>query len=205
MIEQLDGIISKLDELKRLDADFHIFGSKSHEYSRNITKTEDDLVQFEKQNSIKLPEEYREFLKTVGNGGAGPKYGLEPIENGKFGDLEYRNDNFLIELSKPFPHTEPWNLDFGEIEHDNEDEYFELKEEEYFNEKWSYGLLRISNYGCGISANIVVNGKEHGNIWIDDRCNDMGIYPAKTEEDNNRLTFLNWYENWLDESIKECR
>lgn len=54
----------------------------------------------------------------------------------------------------------------------NEEEYHKL-DEEYYSTKWANGLLKISNYGCGISLNLVVNGKEYGNIWFDDRCNGI--------------------------------
>jgi hypothetical protein len=46
---------------------------------------------FEMANRIRLPEDYRRFLSAVGNGGAEPFYGLEPLSN------------FGRDLSKPFP------------------------------------------------------------------------------------------------------
>jgi hypothetical protein len=42
---------------------------------------------------VAVPEDYRHFLGTVGNGGAGPFYGLEPL--GSFGR----------DLSEPLPFT----------------------------------------------------------------------------------------------------
>jgi hypothetical protein len=51
--------------------------------------------------------------------------------------------------------------------------------------------------------NLMVNGNEYGHIWFDDRCNDQGIYPDPYFEVKERLTFLDWYEIWLDRSVKE--
>lgn len=51
--------------------------------------------------------------------------------------------------------------------------------------------------------NLVVNGKEYGNIWVDDRCNDGGIYPDRYFGNEERITFLAWYELWLDKSLSE--
>jgi hypothetical protein len=39
------------------------------------------VVQFEKHHNITLPDDYRRFILQAGNGGAGPHYGLLPLEN----------------------------------------------------------------------------------------------------------------------------
>lgn len=39
-----------------------------------------DIYNYENKYNIKLPEEYIFFLTQVGNGGAGPYYGLYPLE-----------------------------------------------------------------------------------------------------------------------------
>lgn len=116
----------------------------------------------------------------------------EPLENGRFSDLDYKRKDDLIDLTKPFLHTNHWN--FNEVTEENEEEYFE--------NKWINGLLRISNFGCGISINLVVNGIEHGNLWGDDRCNDQGIFPETYSDNNVRIQFLDWYEAWLDKELK---
>lgn len=193
--KQMKRIRLKFGQLKKLDKNFESFGSAKHRYKLNRTVSESELTDFERSNNINLPIEYREFLMCIGNGGAGPYYGLEPLENGRFVDLGYKDSDELIDLSKPFPHTEHWNLDSGEITDENE--------EEYFNNKWVNGLLRISNFGCGVSINLVVNGQEFGNVWVDDRCNQYGIYPDPYFKSEGRLTFLNWYEAWLDEELNK--
>lgn len=203
MNEQIERIKSKFDQLKQLDRNFEVFGSKKHKYVFNRIKSEKELTEFEKNNGIKLPKEYKEFLMRIGNGGAGPYYGLEPIENGLFADLDYKDKKDLNDLSQPFPHTSHWNLDFGEVTDENEDEYFKQKDEEYYQNKWANGLLRVSNFGCGVSMNLVVNGEEYGNLWVDDRCNEQGIYPNPYIENGDRITFLDWYENWIDTELKK--
>lgn len=203
MNEQIERIKSKFDRLKRLDRNFEVFGSEKHKYVFNRTKSEKDLTDFEKNNGIKLPREYKEFLMQIGNGGAGPYYGLEPIENGLFADLDYKDKTDLNDLSQPFPHTSHWNLDFGEVTDENEDEYFKQKDEEYYQNKWANGLLRVSNFGCGVTMNLVVNGEEYGNLWVDDRCNEQGIYSNPYIENRDRITFLDWYENWIDTELKK--
>lgn len=64
-------ISEKIDYLKTYDVHCLIFGAGEHRYQLNPTISEEQIVAFEQQYSIKLPEDYRHFLKTVGNGGAG--------------------------------------------------------------------------------------------------------------------------------------
>jgi len=51
---------------------------------------------------------------------------------------------------------------------------------------------------------LVVTGEEKGNIWIDNRSSDQGIYPATTEG-KERLGFLAWYIAWLDQSLNDLK
>lgn len=89
--EKIGKIRFKLAELKSLDKNFNVFGARKHQYELKSTKSEDELVLFENENKIQLPEVYREFLKQVGNDGAGSYYGLGPLEHGKYEDLRLSN------------------------------------------------------------------------------------------------------------------
>ncbi|XZF15631.1 SMI1/KNR4 family protein [Chitinophagaceae bacterium MMS25-I14] len=200
---QINRIKDKLDKLRNADHDFEIFGSETHEYKLKPSKTEQELEKFETENQITLPEEYREFLLYVGNGGAGPYYGLEPLEDGRETDLDFKNGKDLIELSKPFPFTEHWNVEFEEMNDENYEEIEQQKVEKYYDNKFVNGLLRISNFGCGVRMNVVVNGQEKGNIWVDDRVNENGLFPDPYFDATGKITFLDWYELWLDKSLIE--
>ena len=61
----------------------------------------------------------------------------------------------------------------------------------------------ICHYGCAIYYLLVVRGKEAGNIWVDDRAGDYGIYPAISKTTGGRLTFIEWYDEWLTESLSQ--
>lgn len=204
---QLENIKNKLEKLRQLDNNLEIFGAEKHRYMLNPTVSIDTIKQFEVKHKIVLPEEYVAFLTTLGNGGAGPFYGLEPLENALFDDLDYKNKERSLNPSKPFLHTEAWNMEFepvGENENQEEnDRQYEEFTSQYFDKKHMNGVIAICNYGCGISLNLVVNGKEYGHIWTDDRVNDGGIYPTIQLDEKDKITFLDWYELWLDKSILE--
>lgn len=210
MTSQLENIKAKLTELRLLDIDFELFGSKKHRYSLNTPLSIDIIKAFEVEHKILLPKEYVAFLTTLGNGGAGPFYGLEPFENVLFDDLDYIQENSILKPSSPFPHKSPWNLIFEPTveEEENEDEFnrqYEAFTNAYFDNKHMNGVIAICNYGCGISLNLVVNGEEYGTIWTDDRGNDGGIYPSTQLGEKNKITFLDWYELWLDNSIEKIK
>jgi hypothetical protein len=200
MDQQISVIKEKLIELKRKDSAFQVFGASSHRYQSNGRLYENEVKSFEITYNIELPPDYREFILQIENGGAGPYYGLESLEDGIYQDLDYKRKADLVNPSLEFPFTEAWNMDYHNEAEDKPDQ---MKEEEYFDSKWANGLLRISNFGCGVSMNLVVNGKEYGNIWVDDRCSDGGIYPDQYFGNQGRISFLAWYDKWLDRSLAE--
>lgn len=198
MQEQLERIRIKLSTLKRKDTGRVVFGASKHRYKPGRIYSEVELTNFEKEHNIQLPGDYRAFLTSIGAGGVGPYYGLESLADGLYADLDYKQQNDLVALSKAFMFTEAWNLPI-----DEDDVDFEQREDTYSDRKWVNGLLRICNYGCGVFINLVVNGQEHGHIWVDGRCNDGGIYPDQHFGNEGRITFLEWYELWLDKSLIE--
>jgi hypothetical protein len=210
MNEQIERIKSKIVQLKELDENFKLFGSHKHKYEINPTISLDKVRQFEAIHNVTLPMEYVEFITKIGNGGVGPFYGLEPFENCLFDDLDYKRPNSLLTPSKPFLHTEPWNLEFtttidyeeNATEYDKEHSKFE---EQYFDKEQMNGVIAICNYGCGVSLNLVVNGQEYGNIWTDDRGSDNGIYPSYELGNKDKISFLNWYELWLDNYLNKIK
>lgn len=201
----------KLDELRRIDRSFETFGSGEHRYRLEPPLSEAELGEFEGKHTISLPEPYRTFVSELSNGGPGPYYGLFPL--GYFdaagGPLERwkEGDGFAGNLSEPFPHSKTWNLSDARF---NRPEYFETDEEEEAwcraldNEMWRpelvNGAFPICHQGCAIRNLLVVSGPERGNVWVDDRPNDGGIYPDDCGSQPG-TPFLNWYLNWLDNSI----
>lgn len=199
MTPQLARIKAKLADLERSDTARNVFGAFKHTYRLNQTATAAEISRFEQEYGIVLPEGYRSFLQIMGNGGAGPYYGLESLEDSLYDDLDYKTNR--IDPSKPFPLTEPWNMDLGDPEED--EAVYSNKEKEYFDPQWTNGLLRLSNFGCGVSINLVVNGAEYGKVWVDDRCNDGGLFPDHYFGNEERIGFLDWYERWLDKGLQQ--
>lgn len=198
----LASLREKLDTLRRLDPDCRIFGASGHRYRLNPVLSEAEVAAFEARHGIVLPPGYRRFLLEVGDGGAGPWYGLEPLENALLADLDFRDREGRLAPSLPFPHTEAW---FPEFDGDPGDAAaVEAFDAEVFDPKWLHGFLNLANYGCGIRVGLVVNGPEAGHVWVDDRANEAGIRPDDLFDQSGPTTFLQWFHLWLDASLREA-
>jgi hypothetical protein len=205
----LHDLKAKHDKLKKLDggsffksATYKTFGSDTHKFKFNPRVAEGGIHTFEESHSITLPFDYKKFLTQIGNGGSGPAYGLLPLLDWNF-ELDINDNNFL---STEFPHTDTWNStkDFN-IDNDDytETEEFQKWEEDYFSNRHITGSMRICHYGCAIYYLLVVTGINAGQIWVDDRANDCGIYPAISKLNGKRLIFIEWYDDWLTESLSQ--
>lgn len=215
-MQQLNRIWSKLDQLRKTDIKREVWGAGTHQYRMNPALRPEQVQKFETKYGVQLPEEYSAFLTTIGDGGAGPFYGLRPLEMSSicFFDHTEQAAHQYFDLTKPFPHTEKWNMEEELVELDARLEAAyeagnEKLEEQLFEKKWDLiggtehdqGRLYLADYGCGVQISLIVNGQEKGNMWTDDRINDNGIYPSEELGNTGKISFLNWYELWLDKSL----
>jgi hypothetical protein len=143
--------------------------------------SEGELQSFERLHGIVLPECYRLFLLTIGDGGIGPpSYGLAKL--GKVAsDMQPEQQDCWSRLTKirqPFPFTKCWVWDNHETSDEGSTEDLEN------------GSIYIGNDGCGMYWHLVVTGPDRGIPWM--ICGE-GIQPVCPKRD-----FLQWYEDWLD-------
>jgi hypothetical protein len=220
---RLERIKNKINHLKSFDKDFQLFGSNIHEYRFNNKLTTEEIIVFEKENDLKLPKDYSAFLKNIGNGGAGPFYGLFPlILNDPDSDEGLPPSKPFLEF--PYDRKNPCNLskvkklvDFNkELDnlHDNKKKGIEPnnftkediiceKKEEILNkiyEKAIRGIIYLSHEGCGMYNILIINGKEKGNVWFFDFADGGGVFPL-IDSNNQPMKFFDWYEFWLDKAI----
>jgi hypothetical protein len=143
--------------------------------------TREEIESFESQHGVRLPEEYREFLLKIGNGGDGPpEYGVPQLGEAA-SDME-RNERIhwtkLPQIKEPFPFTKPWIWEDGE------------ESDEGSGKQVACGSIYVGNDGCGQYWHLIVTGPERGRVW---QFCDVGIVPTEPRRD-----FLQWYEDWLD-------
>lgn len=204
-MEKFEKILEKIKKLKALDKGFSVFGSKSHKYKFGKCLIEDEILEFEYKYGIELPEDYRNFFKFVGNGGAGPYYGLNKLNEYQ---EEYDND-FRTYLTKPFPYKEYYHLDYENFKREkinikNEDEIIM----EYWNQYSDYsnvqGSIIICHFGCSKYFRLIIEGEQRGKIWLDGINDSDGLIPQYKNFGTKEVAeFFWWYENWLNESINK--
>jgi hypothetical protein len=138
------------------------------------TLTGTEIAGFERFNNVSLPSDFREFLLRVGNGGTGPPaYGLCAL--GKTpSDLDFASPD----LSKPFPFTKPYVWENGGTSPEGN------------QADACCGVVVLGTDGCAQYWVLVVRGPDFGKIWM---LADVGITPTIP-----KMTFIEWYEAWLD-------
>ncbi|MGJ7032032.1 SMI1/KNR4 family protein [Niabella hirudinis] len=219
-MQQLKRIRVKFEQLRNIDKKRELFGASTHQYRLNPVLLPEQVRKFETEHQVQLPEDYAAFLTSFGDGGAGPFYGLRPLETTRicFFDHTGQGEHQYFDLAHPFPHTEKWNMETELEELDKQLEAAcetgcEALEEQLFERKWDLisgtghdqGRLYLADYGCGVQVSLIVNGQEKGNMWTDNRINDGGIHPATELGNNEKITFLNWYELWLDNGLRKMQ
>lgn len=220
MIDELrtQDIFDKLSQLIARDKKYKVFGSCSHRYVLSAPLSEADVHGFEEKYRFALPDQYRRFVTGVGNGGAGPFYGLFPLGKNDAGHglASWDEGGLVGKPALPFLHSEAWNLspDFwaGEpqpaagISEEDQDRLWaawdERLEAEYWNPKVMDGAIPICHEGCALRIWLVVTGPLAGNVWRDMRTDGAGIAPL-LDGDGMPLRFLEWYLHWLDTSLLE--
>lgn len=199
--------------LERLhDSNSATFGRENHRFLLNPILTESDIVAFEHQYNIRMPTDYRHFLTTIGNGGAGPYYGVFPLgevdESDGVLQRWHECDHIVGDLSQPFPFDAAWNdlsdMPSDELLKSDEIEYWRRTgkfEKVYWDSSLVNGAIPICHEGCAIRIWLVVTGSQAGYLWRDGRSEYTGIKPVQSA-DGRTATFSIWYAEWLQHAIE---
>jgi hypothetical protein len=181
---QISELLEMLQRLAALDASCRVFGASAHRYYMGPVLSEKVVSTFEAAHQISLPADYRLFLTSVGNGGAGPYYGLSLLADTTSGarpgePLPWTKAVFVCDPS----HVGLTAADIDPQKSDGSELTMPLP-----------GSLFLTHEGCGYYQFLVVNGPAYGTIWSDWRPADCGLVPSG-------LTFVLWYRRWLERCL----
>jgi hypothetical protein len=205
----IERIADKLRRLREADTGFGVHGASRHQYRLEPVWTEAAVKAWEEEYGVELPADYRLFLQRVGDGPAGPGYGLCSLARFTDGGG----------IRRPFPFPKP----FHGMRAEGDDTLDNRAKNEALTAAcavWrqipvGQGALSLVDYGCGITGKLVLNGPFRGHIWIVDP-NEPGCFPFLHAEglhmpdgdcdweSTRALTFAEWYEHWLDHARPEA-
>lgn len=219
MNETWVGIRRQVLELAQAPAAEKVFGHLGHGYALADPLSHQELADLEQQIGVRLPEDYRDFLVQVAAGGAGPAYGVFPVRRGEDGRWSWHGDGAdmiaLDRLGEPFPvvgpsparleamrEEEPDEEAFEDIEDfDSAYEAWEARWEDLFwSDDRTVGAICLCHIGCAGRKWLVVSGTAAGQIWNDDRADDVDLACAEGP-DGEPLSFAAWYLSWLAEAM----
>lgn len=192
----------KLATLDRLDPDRRIFASRAHQYRLNPPLSVKEVEEVEQRTGVRLPEQYRQFVTELGDGGPGPGYGIYSLGQAL---RDERSPERLASLARPFPAPK------------TPAEVQELP-------NLPPGLLAVCSVGGGGEYCLVLAGPERGYVWVTNADGEWS--PAVNESwlltqpdvqsagwlevalrspRERRLQFIDWFVDWLDQSLDAAR
>jgi HEAT repeats/SMI1 / KNR4 family (SUKH-1) len=177
--DPIPRILQKLAEVQRRAPGG--FGTEGHGFRLNPPLSEADVAAFEAAHGIRIPEEYRRFLREAGHGGAGPFYGLMPLSEW---DLATMYDDVPGWMARPSPLVPEMPDELGW------EDALECAEEEIYQ-----GTLALAEQGCSGYAVLVVTGPHRGRVAY------IHLEHAFAPHFPRYPNFLAWYEAWLDETL----
>ncbi|WP_340608251.1 SMI1/KNR4 family protein [Xenorhabdus bharatensis] len=188
--DQVKRVRLKLPLALKVDKKFELFAADRHKYELNPPIEMTEIHKWQKRTGAQLPEDFILFLTQIGNGGAGPYYGIA-----RFEDSESRYDQTaaLPSILSPTMSDQEWQA-ISQIDDDCSDEEYD----ERYN-LLHQGVFYLGTCGCEYDLLLVITGEYAGRIlYTHHWCDSEKPYFFSYEKN-----FLDWYERWLDEVIQE--
>lgn len=161
--------------------------NKGKRYGLLPAASEAQVVEFESQHGVLLPQAYRYLITVVGAGGTGPYYGLLPFHDVvSHCDISEKERDASGGISAPCP---MWPGTPDCVDSPLSYDCF----------PWDYllrGTLTIAYGGCSDIIVLIVTGKYRGRVvHVDLESTGQPCVTLDTD-------FLAWYERWIDELLR---
>lgn len=208
-----EEVLKILHQAHQIDKNCEMFGSSRHRYVLNPPIRKSFVQGVEQKYGFKLPEDYFQFITEVGDGGAGPDYGIWPFTDflmkGNSPSIEKFKEAYRCSLSNSFT---PRQMQLEEVEEycivskefykENPDKYFIYKkfdDEDSCDENGFFipdtdlcdtnGFFVLGTHGCQFDFGIVISGEMRGQVLTTD---NEGAYAVIAHN------FSEFYQEWLD-------
>ncbi|ATL30220.1 SMI1/KNR4 family protein [Streptomyces formicae] len=199
------------------------FKECGHGFALRPVLTEEQVEAVERRRGVTFPAEYRAFLLEVGAGGAGPDYGLFPVDpgedaapSGTDADADADTDadtDADIDTAPPLfrpertaeweehqsaePQRSAYGDTAGEAARFRADHAAWDARDDELLAALTDGALYVSEQGCAYYTLLALTGPERGTMWHDARAAAEGVIPVELAGSAERVTFAQWYVHWL--------
>lgn len=195
-----EEVIKILRQAQCIDSKFEIFGASTHRYRLNPPIRASFVRRAEEKYGFVLPEDYFRFITEVGDGGAGPDYGIKPFVNmlmeGKSPRSEKFREAYLYSLAKLFvprqmmpDEVEDYAIATIEAYKRNPDRYFVYEKMDENDLCGTDGFYILGTHGCQWDFGLVLSGEKRGQVFDTDNEGAYGFISGSFDE---------FYQNWLD-------
>ena len=188
-----------LDCARAVDRKYELFGSSTHKYKLNPPIQASFVREIEEKYGFTLPEDYFRFITEVGDGGAGPDYGIQSFtEFLKEHKAPYEEDYWIpyrYSLAKPFvprpmASEEVEEFAFARQAYEENPDHFFVYEKEDENELCDTdGYFTLGTHGCQWDFGLIITGDRRGQVFDND---NEGAYSFVAN------SFTEFYQKWLD-------
>lgn len=181
-------IYELLNKANEVDREYKVFGASKHKYKLNSPASMDEIRALEAELNITFPEEFVYFYTEIGNGGAGPYYGLYSLEGIKRNCDSKQNDSIQPLIDSNLSNA-TWYKLMEQMEADDDacDEIYQ---------QVSSGVVIIGTQGCTFDNLLMFKGSEAGKIVYIDWNLESEYPPVLT-----RMSFLEWYVSYFEDII----
>lgn len=197
-INQIPNIQEKINQLKIKDSDCENFGADMHQYKLNPAIKDSIVETFERVHNISLPESYRLFLTDIGDGGAGPCYGLYSFQKAIELSVDADAGVWLADIFPLTTHDVDTYLQHCQ-QCEDEGEIDLIKKIPMPDPL--PGILCLAEYGCNCFYILVVNGEQRDTVWLID--SDHNTITPILDKNNKQRNFIDWYGSWLDHHLND--
>lgn len=204
-------VISILEQAKQIDLEvskkylltgglrdkYTLFGAMKHKYVLNPPVDKSLVESAEKRYGFSFPRDYFEFITEVGDGGAGPDYGIDPFAEfiSESNTMNGYAEAYRKSLAVPFAPRKMLPDEVEEFAFSRE--CYEQEPENYFvyqrdNDDYDWetdGFYVLGTHGCQWDFALVTAGERRGQVFDTDNERACAFVANSFEE---------FYGDWLE-------
>lgn len=183
-----------------MDKKYEWFGASTHKYKLNPPISVSFVRNIEEKYGFTFPEDYFQFITEVGDGGAGPDYGIQSftklLTEGTDSYSKRYWEEYRYSLAKTFAprpmlaeEVEEFAIATKEAYERNPNHYFICEEDDETKFCDTSGFFTLGTHGCQWDFGLIITGEKRGQVFDTD---NEGAYGFVAD------SFTEFYQKWLD-------